>query len=70
VSKERLAEGGALAATLVGLPSDEALARARERGFDAEAVPHWVEAVTMDLRPNRVRLRLDESGRVVRAWAG
>ena len=66
----RQAEGQALAPSLVGLDGDEAARRASERGFEAQVVPHSVEAVTADLNHNRLRLFLDENGNVVRAHTG
>jgi hypothetical protein len=66
----RLNEGNVLAETLLGMTREQAIARATEMGFDPEAIPATAEAVTADLRVNRVRMLLDESERFVRAWAG
>jgi hypothetical protein len=66
----RLAEGAALAPSLVGLSREEATERVTERGFQADAIPPTAEAVTADLRASRIRLFLDENDVVVRAHAG
>ena len=67
----RLIEGNELAESLVGMDAGEAVRLATERGFDPEVLPHTVEAVTSDLRWNRITLVLDETGVVVQAaWAG
>lgn len=66
----RQAEGNTFAASLVGLDWEEAVRRTTDRGFEPEAIPHMVEAVTLDLRHNRIRLFLDENGKVARAQAG
>jgi hypothetical protein len=42
----------------------------RDAGFDPQVVPPGVTAVTMDLGPRRIRLFVDEGGRVERATAG
>ena len=68
--RRRLAEGGRLAESLIGMTCVDAMARATEMGFDPQAVPPTAEAVTADFRANRVRLFLDESDRVIRAEAG
>ena len=69
-AKARQAEGECLAASLVGLDREDAVSRTRERGFDPDVVPHTVDAITMDLRHNRIRIFLDETDTVIRAWAG
>jgi hypothetical protein len=69
-AQDRQAKGQALAPTLVGLDGEEAVRRATEQGFEAQVVPHTVEAVTADLNHNRLRLFLNENGIVVRAHAG
>jgi len=66
----RQTEGNAFAASLVGLDWEEAVRRTSGRGFEPQAIPHTVEAVTMDLRTNRIRLFLDENGKVAEAHAG
>jgi hypothetical protein len=66
----RQAEGNTFAASLVGLDREEAARRTTDRGFEPEAIPHTVEAVILDLRHNRIRLFLDENGKVARAHAG
>jgi len=67
--RERIEAGNALAVTLVGLPVDEATERVRAEGFDPQAIPQG-SVVTAELAPNRVRLLVDESGTVRRAWGG
>ena len=69
-ARGRQAEGSVLAASLVGLDVEAALGQVEERGFDPQVVPHDVEAVTADLRHNRIRLFLDDKDTVVRAHAG
>jgi hypothetical protein len=69
-ARARQAEGVALAPSLVGLDGEEAAARATELGFEAQVVPPDVDALTADLRANRLRLFLDENGTVVRVRAG
>ena len=66
LANARLAEGNTCAASLVGLGHADAAGRARQRGFEPEVTPHMVDVI-LDLRPNRIRLLLDESGTVVRA---
>lgn len=66
----RQAEGNTFAASLVGLDCDEAVRRSTDHGFEPQVIPHTVEAVTLDLRTNRIRLFLDEYGKVARAHAG
>lgn len=63
-------EASALAGTLVGLASDDAVARVTAGGFDADLVPPGTTAVTMDFRPRRIRLFVDVGGRVARATGG
>jgi len=63
-------EAAALARTLVGLAGDDAVARATARGFDPDLVPPGTTAVTMDFRPRRIRLFMDDHGRVSRATGG
>jgi hypothetical protein len=63
-------KGRRFASTLVGLDREAAVRRATERGFEAHVVPHTDQAVTDDLKHNRLRLFLDEKGTVVRAHAG
>lgn len=66
----RQAEGNTFAVSLVGLECDEAVSRTTAHGFEPQVIPHTVEAVTLDLRTNRIRLFLDENGKVARAQAG
>src|SRR5262245_5075022 len=63
-------EAAALAGTLAGLPRDDAVAKVTNGGFVADVVPPGITAVTMDFRPRRIRLFLDEDGRVRRATGG
>ncbi len=66
---QRLRDGNALAATLVGLTADEASDRVKARGFAPQVIPPG-HLVTADLAPHRIRLAVDESGVVIRAWGG
>lgn len=66
---ERLREGAAIAATLVGLTAAEASDRVTQQGFFPQVVPPG-SVVTADLASDRIRLAVDESGVVTRAWAG
>jgi hypothetical protein len=68
--EERLRAGRSLAETLAGLSETEAAKRASAEGLAAEVVGPEVEAVTMDLVPNRIRLFADQEGVVRRATAG
>jgi len=68
--KARLAEGHALAPSLVGLDRDAAIERARGLGFDPQPIPATAEAITLDSNANRIRLFLDEDEVVIRAWGG
>jgi hypothetical protein len=63
-------EAATLAPALVGLAEPDAVRRAAEAGFDPQVVPPGVTALTMDFRPLRIRLFVDESGQVTRATAG
>jgi len=63
-------EAAALAPSLVGLSGEEASAAATAAGLDPDVVPPGTTAVTMDYRPRRIRLFLDDAGRVARATAG
>lgn len=63
-------EAAALAPILVGLAGEEAAGAATSAGFAPEVVPAGTTAVTMDFRPRRIRLFLDDGGRVSRATAG
>jgi hypothetical protein len=49
---------------------DAAIARVAEMEFNPRRFPSTAEMVTADMRINRVRVLVDESGRVVDAWAG
>ena len=66
----RQAASSALAESLVGLQREQAVSRTMDRGFEPQVIPHTADAITMDLRHNRIRLCLDENDRVVQAWAG
>lgn len=66
----RLAEGQALAATLVGLSQAEAVERLRAEGFHPQVVPPTQSALTMDLRFERVRVWVDRDDQVIRVHAG
>jgi hypothetical protein len=63
-------EAALLAPSLVGLSEDDAVRRVSDGGFDPVVVPPGVTAVTMDFRPRRIRLFLDDSGLVTRATGG
>jgi hypothetical protein len=67
--EQRLREGNAIAATLVGLTADEASDRVQDQGFVPQVIPPG-HLVTADLAPHRIRLAVDESGVVTRAWGG
>lgn len=66
----RLAEGRALAPTLVGLSKAAAVERLCAGGFQPEVIRPAQKALTMDLRFERVRLWVDEDDQVIRAHAG
>jgi hypothetical protein len=66
---QRLREGNAIAATMVGLTADEASDRVKDKGFAPQVIPPG-SLVTADLDPDRIRLAVDESGVVTRAWGG
>jgi len=66
---QRLSAGNAIAATLVGLTAAEASERVEESGFVPQVIPPG-RLVTADVAPHRIRLVVDESGVVTRAWAG
>ncbi len=65
----RLREGNALAETLPGLTVAEASDRVEDQGFVAQVIPPGY-LVTADLALHRIRLAVDESGVVTRAWCG
>jgi len=67
---DHLHAGARLADTLVGLTVDDAKERIVAAGFDPQLVSPEVDAVTADMRPNRVSVAYDASGRVLRAWPG
>jgi hypothetical protein len=60
----------ALAPSLVGLTGEEAAAAATSAGFEPDVLPPGTTAVTMEFRPRRIRLFMDDGGRVGRATAG
>jgi Potato inhibitor I family len=66
---ERLRAGSAVAATLVGLTAAQASDRVEASGFVPQVIPTG-HLVTADVAPRRIRLVVDESGVVTRAWAG
>ena len=66
---QRLRQGNAIAATLVGLTAADASYRVEEKGFVPQVIPPG-HLATADLAPHRIRLAVDESGVVTRAWAG
>jgi hypothetical protein len=70
VFEARLAEGHEFAPSLLGLDCDDAIERATERGFLVQVIPPTAEAITADLRANRIRIFLDDDGVVARARAG
>jgi Stress responsive A/B Barrel Domain len=63
-------EAWLLAGTLAGLTEVEAVRRAVDAGFTPDVVPPGVTAVTMDFRPRRIRLFVDEAHHVIRATGG
>jgi hypothetical protein len=67
---QRLRESNALAATLVGLTAEEASNLATAHGFQPQVIPPDRQVVTADLRSDRIRLLVDGSGVVTRAWGG
>jgi hypothetical protein len=66
---QRLRAGNAIGATLVGLTAAEASERVEASGFVPQVIPPG-RLVTADVAPHRIRLVVDESGVVTRAWAG
>jgi hypothetical protein len=64
---ERLRAGAELASELVGLPGEVAFERAAQVGFDPQLVGPEVEALTADMKPDRIRLCLNEDGVVQEA---
>jgi hypothetical protein len=66
----RLAEGRALAPTLVGLSQAEAVEHLRAEGFHPQVIFPTQKALTMDLRFERVRIWVDGDDQVIRAHAG
>jgi hypothetical protein len=59
-----------LAPSLVGLAGVDAVRRVEDAGLEPQVVPPGVTAVTLDYRERRIRLFVDEAGRVERATAG
>jgi hypothetical protein len=55
---------------LVGLPGEVAVERAERAGFAPELIGPGVEAITADLRPDRIRLFLDDEDVVREAHPG
>jgi hypothetical protein len=68
--RERHQQGGELAATLVGLTREEAVDRIDAAGFFAQVITPDVDALTMDLRFERIRVHVDDDGTVTKASAG
>lgn len=56
-----------LAPSLVGLPTEEAVARAEARGLKTQVVR---DVMTTELGLGRIRLVEDAGGVVTQAWAG
>jgi Potato inhibitor I family len=67
--RARLREGNAIAATLIGLTAAEASDQIEKEGYVPNVIPPGY-VVTADLAPHRIRLVIDESGVVTRAWGG
>lgn len=68
--REALQPGAVLAETLQGLSRSEAVERVTAAGFRAVVVPPDAQAMTADLRLDRVRVYVDAEGLVTRASAG
>ena len=65
----RFREGTAIAATLIGLTAADASERIEGKGYVPNVIPPGY-AVTADLAYHRIRVVIDESGVVTRAWCG
>jgi hypothetical protein len=68
--RESLEATARFAESLVGLHADDAAARATQSGFLPEVLRPGHPPVTLDLRSNRIRLKVDTSDRVTQASAG
>jgi hypothetical protein len=68
--QQRRREGAALAETLTGMSRSEAAERVTAAGFHPQVITLDLEAITADLRVDRVRIFVDTEGRVIRAHAG
>jgi Potato inhibitor I family len=67
--QQRHKEGVALAKTLTGLSRSEAVERVTAAGLHPQVVTPEVEAITADLRFDRVFIFVDSEGLVTRASA-
>ena len=65
-----LAKGREFAPSLVGLDVNAAVQAVAVEGYRAQLIPWYVQAVTADHDPLRIRLFLDEDDIVARATAG
>ncbi len=65
-AEQQHADARAFAPTLVGLPVQEAVARAEREGFLTQVVG---DAMTAEIRLGRIRVRADAAGTVIDAWA-
>jgi hypothetical protein len=66
-AKRLHANAQALAPTLVGLPTHEAVSRAQDAGLTTQVVR---DVMTTELALGRIRLVEDPAGVVGEAWAG
>lgn len=69
-TEEQLRRTNSFAATLVGLSEEEAIERAHDAGHPVVIIRPPQYATTWDLRPHRVRLQIDRSGCVDKAFGG
>jgi hypothetical protein len=67
--QQRLKEGAALAETLAGMSRSEAVQSVTAAGFHPQVITPDVEAITADLRFDRVLIFVDAEGLVIRANA-
>jgi len=67
--QQRLKVGAALAETLTGMTRSEAVERVAAAGFHPQVITPDVEAITADLRFDRVLIFVDAEGLVTRANA-
>ncbi len=68
--RQRVAEGEELGRTLIGVSTSEAAQRVRGSGFHCEVIPPDHQMLTMDFRPDRIRLFEDEDHFVTSIEAG